>query len=167
MARILDLSLKHQLFVRTYKFRKLSPSPWTAFSGALSGSRVALVTTAAFYLEGQVPFDDAMKGGDTSYRALRIREADGVLAAALESVQIGHRSSAFDAAGIEADYNLALPVERFLELEREGVIGRLHDEALSFMGSITAPGRLVKKTAPEAAARLKAAQVDVAFLTPV
>ena len=35
------------------------------------------------------------------------------------------------------------------------------------MGSITAPGRFVRDTAPEAAARMVAAGVDVALLVPV
>ena len=113
------------------------------------------------------PFDRALKGGDTSYRVLRVREPGGDRRSGLERLQIGQRSTAFDPSGIEADFNLALPADRFLELERDGIVGRLHEEALSFMGSITAPGRLVKETAPEAAERLKAQGVDVAFLTPV
>jgi len=38
---------------------------------------------------------------------------------------------------------------------------------LSFMGSITAPGRLMRRTAPEAARALQADGVDVALLVPV
>ncbi len=167
MARIGDLGLKHQLFLRTYRFRRIEPVPWSPLSKPLAACRVGLVTTAAFYLDGMPPFDEALKGGDTSFRALLIREADGSPSQALKKLLVGHRSTAFDEAGIEADYNLALPVDRFVELEREGTIGVLHGEALSFMGSITAPGRLVKETAPEAAARFRAAGVDAAFLTPV
>ena len=48
-----------------------------------------------------------------------------------------------------------------------GEIGSLNGRALSFMGSITAPGRLVKETAPAAAALLAADGVDVALLVPL
>ena len=167
MARISDLTLKHQLFVRTYRFRRLDPIPWAPLGKPLRECRVALVTTAAFYLEGMDPFEESLKGGDASFRVLAVRETDGSAAADLRRLLIGHRSTAFDAAGIEADYNLALPVERCIELESDGVIGRLHEEALSFMGSITAPGCLVKETAPGAAERLKAGGVDAVLLTPV
>ena len=149
-----------------YRYRRLDPSPWTPFGSGteaprLADARVALVTTAAFFLPDQEPFDEELKGGDFSYRVLPTEGAD------LRQLQIGHRSEAFDHTGIESDYELALPVERFRELAREGTIGELHGEALSFMGSVTAPARLTRTTAPEAAGRLADAGVDVAFLTPV
>ena len=52
-------------------------------------------------------------------------------------------------------------------MEAEGTIGRLAPRAISFMGSISAPGRLVMETAPEAAALLEADGVDVALLVPL
>lgn len=167
MAKISDLALKHQLFLRTYSFRRIDSCPWTRLDRPLAKCLVALVTTAAFYDESDAPFDPAVKGGDPSYRVLSVRNPDGSSAAGLKNLRIGHRSTAFDATGIERDFNLALPVDRFLELERDGLVGQLHDQALSFMGSITAPGRLMKETAPQAAGLLKAQAVDVAFLTPV
>ena len=65
------------------------------------------------------------------------------------------------------DPNLAFPVDRVRELEARGRIGALSTRHLSFMGSITAPGRLVRETAPAAAARLVADGVDAALLVPV
>jgi D-proline reductase (dithiol) PrdB len=162
MASISDLPLKHRLFLFAYRFRSIDPPVWSPLPKPLSECRVVLVTTAAFYLPAQAPFDESVKGGDSSYRVLPARDP-----AALSSLGIGHRSSAFDPSGIEVDYNLALPADRFLELEAAGRIGRLHEEALSFMGSITAPGRLTREAAPEAAERLRNAGADVAFLCPV
>lgn len=166
MAKLADLPLKYRILMTAYRYRQLSPCPFVPFDSAsgapaLSACRVALVTSAAFYLPEQEPFDEGLRGGDFSYRVIPTRNAD------LGRLRIGHRSEAFDHAGIEQDFNLALPVDRFHELEAEGVIGELHGEALSFMGSITAPGRLTKITAPEAAARLAEAGVQVAFLCPV
>jgi D-proline reductase (dithiol) PrdB len=48
-----------------------------------------------------------------------------------------------------------------------GRIGSLNQRHLSFMGSITAPGRLVKKTAPVAVRKLVEDGVDIALLMPV
>lgn len=167
MASIKDLPLKYRLFLLAYRYRRLDPIPWTPLSRPLAECRVALVTTAAFYEPDQEPFDETFRGGDPSYRVIATRTPAGEASPVLTSLVVGHRSAAFDPAGISADPNLALPVEPLLELERRGVVGSLHGEALSFMGSITAPGRLVKHTAPEAARRFAGAGVDVAVLTPV
>ena len=66
-----------------------------------------------------------------------------------------------------ADPNLAFPLDRARELAALGLVGSLNRRHLSFMGSITAPGRLVRHTAPEAARLLVEDGVDVALLVPV
>lgn len=78
-----------------------------------------------------------------------------------------HRSASFDHSGIEADRNLAFPLDRLRELVADGTIGAVAPRHLSFMGSITAPGRLIKESAPAAAALLAEDRVDVALLLPV
>ena len=60
-----------------------------------------------------------------------------------------------------------LPIERLRELAERGRIGSANHRHLSFMGSITAPESLVKRSAPEAARTLVADGVDVALLVPV
>ncbi len=164
MARIADLPLKYRLFLKAYRFRRLDPTPWTRLAKPLAQCRVALVTSAAFHLPDQEPFDEEIRGGDASFRVIDVNTAG---ADRLRELRSSHRSAAFDSAGIEADYNLALPVDRFRELEAAGEVGALHDEALSFMGSVTATGRLRRDSAPQAAGMLSDAGVDVAFLCPV
>lgn len=78
-----------------------------------------------------------------------------------------HRSESFDHEGMHRDPNLAFPLDRLRELAEHGRIGSVNRRHLSFMGSITAPGRLVRDTAPEAARRLVADGVDAALLVPV
>ncbi len=53
------------------------------------------------------------------------------------------------------------------ELAERRRIGSVNHRHLSFMGSITAPGRLVRDTAPAAARSLVDDGVDVALLVPV
>jgi D-proline reductase (dithiol) PrdB len=65
------------------------------------------------------------------------------------------------------DPNLAFPIDRVRELVESGRIQSVGEEHISFMGSITAPKRLVRDTAPEIARRLLERQVDVALLVPV
>jgi hypothetical protein len=48
-----------------------------------------------------------------------------------------------------------------------GFIGSLNHRFLSIMGSVTAPGRLIKKTIPQVVPKLIEDQVDIAILIPI
>jgi len=78
-----------------------------------------------------------------------------------------HPSHHFDHRGLTQDRNLAFPLERARELVEWGRIGALNHRHLSLLGAITAPGRLIKETAPQAARWLVEDGVDVALLCPV
>ncbi len=144
----------------TYRYRTLDPVPFTPPRRPLLKARVAVVTTAALYAPGQPPFDGSIKGGDVSYREL---PGDVDLAA----LGIAHKSDAFDQRGLKKDRNLGLPLARLREMEGSGEIGELNRRHLSFMGSLTAPGRLVAGTAPAAADLLLSDGVDVVLLVPL
>ena len=64
------------------------------------------------------------------------------------------------------DRNLVFPLDRFRELAAQGTIGTLNHRHFSFMGSISAPGRLISETAAAVAALLRQDEVDAAFLVP-
>lgn len=160
MPRINELPLWLRGVLLAYPWRRIDPVPLARLRKPLRECRVALVTTAGLVAPGEVPFDNDIRGGDASYRVIR---ADAPLALLEEH----HRSESFDHAGIERDRNLALPLDRLREFVAEGLIGEVAPRHLSFMGSITAPGRLVRDTAPPAAALLEADGVDVALLLPV
>lgn len=146
--------------MKTYRYRSVDWSTGSQLKIPVSRARFALVTTAAFHLSNQSGFDESIKAGDSSYREIPTDVN-------FKDLRLGHRSDAFDPAGIESDPNLALPVQRFRELAEEGAIGSLNDLHISFMGSITAPGRLIQESAPAAARKLLADGVDAVFLTPV
>ena len=160
MARLSDLKFKNRLYMQAYPYRHIDWRPGAQLRKPLSESKIAVVTSAAFYGADQEPFDPAVRGGDYSYREV----PEDVT---LETLRIGHKSDAFDHAGIEKDKNLALPLDRLRELKREGVIGEVAKRHYSLMGSITAPGRLVNITAPEIARKLTEDGVDGVLLTPV
>ena len=160
MARLSDLSLKNRLFMATYRYRRLDPVPWTAPVRSLEHARVALVTTGAVYAPGQEPFDEGFKGGDYSFREIPW-DVD------VQTLGIAHKSDAFDQEGFRRDRNLGFPLARLREMKDRGEIGELNGRHVSFMGSITAPGRLVSETAPRAAELLAGDGVDVALLVPL
>lgn len=160
MASLDDLKPAYRTYMRLYRYRR---SPWTRRAAAarpLASCRVAMVTSAGFYRLNQQPFDPNIGGGDGSFRVIPA-DTD------LTTLQVGQKSDAFDHSGIIADANLALPLDRLHEMEAAGEIGSVAPRHLSFMGSITAPARLLKTTGPEAARLLREDAVDIALLTPV
>ena len=160
MASFDELDFKLRTFMKLYRYRRYDTTPRAPLQQPLTECRAALVTTAGLHTASQEPFDDHFKGGDYSYREIS-KVAD------VQTLTIAHRSTAYDQTGSFADRNLVFPLDRFRELEQEGKIGQLNDRHFSFMGSQTAPGRLIKRTAPEVAQLLKSDGVDVTFLTPV
>lgn len=160
MARISDLKLAHQIFMKAWPYRRVDWRPGARLEKSLQQARIALVTTAGYFTPEQRPFDLSIRGGDYSYRVIP-RDTD------LSTLHIAHKSDAFDASGIAADRNLALPLDRLKALADQNVIGSVAPRHFSFMGSITAPGRLISDTAPEIASLLRDDAVDAVLLTPV
>ena len=115
--------------MRVYNYRTHDWRPGAVLRKPLLETRIAVVTTAAFHLPDQTPFDESVKGDDFSYREIPA-DAD------LFSLGIAHKSDAFDASGIEADENLALPLEDLRDMVRDGEVGSANARHFSFMGSI-------------------------------
>ena len=160
MAHLSDLKFTYRIYMAAYRYRHFDWQPGAVLQKTLSGSRIAVVTTAALHRPDQPAFDESIKGGDWSYRELPL-DVD------LPSLRVAHKSDAFDHAGVESDKNLALPLDRLRELATEGLIGEPAPRHFSFMGSIPAPGRLMDQTAPQVAAKLREDQVDAVLLTPL
>ena len=160
MAKISDLKLAYQVFMKAYPYRKVDWHPGAHLKKPLSEARVAVVTTAAFFRPDQPPFNTSIRGGDYSYRIIPI-DTD------LSTLNIAHKSDAFDIRGITSDKNLALPLDRLRSLAEDGRIRSVAPRHFSFMGSIAAPGRLIANTAPEIARMLLEDTVDAVLLTPV
>ena len=159
MAHIEDLKLSDRLFMKAYTYRSLEWNQSAGLSRPLSDAKLALITTAALHLPDQPAFDSRIRGGDCSFRELP-GDVD------LNRLLIAHRSSAFDQQGALQDRNLVFPLDRFRELVATRVLGALNHRHFSFMGSITAPGRLIAETAPAVAELLRQDHVDAAFLVP-
>jgi D-proline reductase (dithiol) PrdB len=160
MGMMEEFSVPLRLFLKAYPWRRIDPVPWTPLTRPLALCRVALVSSAGFVAPGQPPFDSRVRGGDVSFRDI---PSDLDVRTLIDT----HRSETFDHTGLRDDPNLALPIDRIRELAERGRIASVNHRHLSFMGSITAPGRLLRNTAPEAARRLVADGVDVALLVPV
>jgi D-proline reductase (dithiol) PrdB len=155
-----EFSLPIRLFLKAYPWRRIGPVPWAPLRKPLAQCRLSLVSSAGFVLSGQTPFDASIPGGDTSFREIA-RDVD------VRTLAESHRSESFDHTGMREDPNLAFPIDRMRELAESGRIGSFNLRHLSFTGSITAAGRLMRGTAPEAARWLVQDGVDVCLLVPV
>lgn len=159
MAQLKDLNFSHRLFVETYRFRSIDWTPGVRLAKPLPESKLVLITSAGIHLSGQTPFDLAQRGGDFSFR-----ELSGTLD--VRQLRIAQRSSDFDQTGARQDANLVFPIDRFRELVEQGKIAGLNHRHFSFMGSISAPGRLMAESVPRVVEMLREDGVDAAFLVP-
>jgi D-proline reductase (dithiol) PrdB len=157
---ISEFSLSVRLFLKAYQWRRIDPVPWSRLARPLAESKLGLVSSAGFVGPGDEPFDDSVRGGDSSYRVIS-GDID------LNDLREHHRSESFDHRGLAEDPNVAFPLDRLRELVHRGRIGSLNHRHLSFMGSITAPGRFRRDIVPEAAKLFEEDGVEVALLVPV
>lgn len=132
--------------------------PWAHLSVPVNKAKVALVTTGGFYLDTQEPYetDGPERQGDWSFRAIP-------KSMPRDRIKIAHLH--YDLSGPREDLNCVYPLDRFMDLEKDGVIGELAETNYSFMGFIQRPDLLMSETAPEVARRLKADGVQAVVLT--
>ena len=133
---------------------EFAETAWTV-PPPLSKAKVAVVTSAALH-----PRDgEGFTVSDTSYRALDHDQRELVL---------GHWSPNFDRSAFAIDYNVVYPLARLDELADQGVIGSVASTHYSFAGNQPDDVATIRHdSGPACAAELKAAGVDVVFLTPV
>ena len=149
---------KMEEIVKKYPFIVSDDVPWTPYRGQPSGQTFALVTSGGFYLkDGQPPFDTESIHGDPSFREI---PAD----ACQEDFGIAHAH--YDHSLAEQDFNIVFPLQRFIGLEKDGIIGRLTETNYSF-SYVNDVVSLVTETIPKFITRIKAVQIDALFLVPV
>ena len=160
MGDLSEFPLKYRLYLKTYRWRRIDPVPWTPLKKPLQDCRLALVSSAGLVTTEQEPFEKGIRIGDTGMREI----SSDVEAANLRDC---HRSKAFDHTGIQQDPNLAFPAERLREMAKAGFVGSLNHRYFSLMGSVTAADQLIRQTIPPLVSKLVEDQVDIALLIPV
>lgn len=160
MGDLNEFSTATRLFLEAYPWRRIEPVPCVNLTKKLSDCRLALISSAGFVQKGQKPFDHSIKGGDVSFREIP------------SSIDVSnlieyHKSKSFDHSGLHQDPNVAFPIDRVQELAESGRIGSVNHRHFSFSGVISAPGRLINKTAPEIMQKLVHDGVDIVILIPV
>jgi len=160
MGDLSEFRLKYRLYLKTYRWRRIDPVPWTPLGKPLKDCRLVMISSAGIVTASQNPFDSFIRIGDTGIREIP-SDID------VETLRETHRSKAFDHTGIRQDPNLAFPVDRLQEMAATGFIGSLNHRYFSIMGSVTAPGALIQNTKAQVVPKLVKDQVDIALLIPV
>src|SRR4029079_392329 len=88
---------------------------------------LALISSAGAYIDGTPAFDTSSANGDLSFREIPIE---------VEASDLKFSARGYDPTSVQNDINSAVPVERLLEFEQNGIIGQLNPVFWSFCGFI-------------------------------
>ena len=136
--------------------------PWTPLKKPVSETVFSLMTSAGINMIADPDFDmqrekEEPTWGDPSYRRISrsATEAD---------IHVNHLHVNTDY--IKQDMNVTLPLQRFKELEADGVVGALAPTSYSYYGYQTDPTVLLEETMPRVVADMQKEGVEAVFLTP-
>src|SRR4051794_29891389 len=141
LSRLSEIARKSAL---THPCQVNDEAPWTPLARPLSGSRLALVTTAGIHARGDRPFVP----GDAGFREFSTRRP-------LADIVQSHASIGFDRTAFQQDPNVVLPVERMNELVARGQLGSLGPTVYAFMGAQRPPYDQLMANGREVADRLR------------
>lgn len=143
--------------LNNYPFIENTYAPFTPMRRALPMLNLALISSAGAYIDGTEPFDLEARDGDINFREIPIEvEAEDMLYAA----------KGYDANAVREDRNVLIPVERLLEYQANGVIGKLNQVWWSLSSWVPNAALVANELAPRIAERLKNYQVQAALLVP-
>ena len=136
--------------------------PWTPLKKPISETTFTLMTSAGISMKTEPPFNVAREKrepawGDPSSRKIPASAGE-------KDIDVNHLHINTDY--IKQDINVMLPVNRFQEFEKEGIIGRLAPTCYSYYGFQMDPAELLEKTMPEVADQMQAENVEAVLLTP-
>lgn len=160
LARALPLVAagKARLAYVDYPAAQPGEAPFTPFSKPLAQTRLAVLSTAGFYLtESQAPFTAEDMEGDASYRELPpdVKPTD---------LSIAHTHYPHEAA--LADWNAVLPLDHLRAMVARGELGGI-GPIFSISGYCTDAALLCRTTGEEIAAKVRAAGCDAMLFVPV
>lgn len=140
-----------------YPFVENSQAPFTPARRAITMMNVALIVSAGAYIDGTDPFDVSAPAGD-----LNVRE----IPSDIQLSDLRFSARGYDAAYVEQDGNVQVPLDRLFEFERNRIIGQLNSVFWSFCGHIPDAAGLVEQTVPKLLDRLNRYEVQAALLIP-
>ena len=136
--------------------------PWTPLNKPLRETTFSLMTSAGISLKSDPPFDVEREKREPAWGDPTRREIPKTATHADIDVNHLHINTDY----IKQDINVMLPLARFQEFEKEGLIGRLATTCYSYYGFQLEPKVLLEETMPKVAAKMKEEEVEAVLLTP-
>jgi glycine reductase len=134
-----------------------SDVPAPAAVADLSKARVAIVTDGGLVPKGNP--DDIAPYAATNWGAYDIAALDDLQG---DDYEVSHRG--YDTRYVEQDPDRLVPVDALRDLEKAGVVGKLHDQFISTSG-LANPLANSRRLGREIAEKLKADGVEAVILT--
>lgn len=136
--------------------------PWTPLKRPIRETTFTLMTSAGISMKTDPPFDVAREKREPAWGDPSSRQ---IPASASESdINVNHLH--INTGYIKQDINVMLPLNRFQEFEKEGIIGRLASTCYSYYGFQMDPAQLLERTLPAVADQMRAENVEAVLLTP-
>lgn len=141
----------------TYPFVENVYAPFSPARRALPMTNLALITSAGAYIDGTEPFDTTARDGDLSFREIPIE---------VEAEDLRYAARGYDAKFVQEDRNAQIPIDRLLEYEANGVIGKLNNVWWTMNGFMPNAARVAEELAPKIAERVNRYECQAALLIP-
>ncbi|MBW2144518.1 MAG: hypothetical protein JRG75_09005 [Deltaproteobacteria bacterium] len=136
--------------------------PWTPMKKPVRQTAFSLMTSAGLSMKTAPPFDmerekRELTWGDPTHREIPrdATEAD---------INVNHLHIKIDY--IKEDMNVILPVQRLVEFEEEGIIGKLVPTCYSYYGFQMDTKVLLEQTMFKVSSRMREEGVEAVILTP-
>jgi len=136
--------------------------PWTPLKKPLRETTFTLMTSAGISMTTDPPFDVEREKQEPAWGDPSSRQIPAT--AGQKDIAVNHLHINTDY--IKEDINVILPLKRFKEFEKEGIIGRLTPHSYSFYGFQPDPSELLTQTMPKVADQMQAENVEAVLLTP-
>ncbi len=140
-----------------YPFVENTNAPFMPVRRALPMLNLALISSAGAYIDGTSPFDTEARDGDASYKEIPVE---------VEAEDLLYAGRGYDATAVREDRNVQIPIERLLEYEANGVIGKLNNVWWSLNGWIPNAQLVAEELAPRLVERLARYETQGALLIP-
>ncbi|MCP3898519.1 MAG: hypothetical protein GY707_02165 [Desulfobacteraceae bacterium] len=146
--------------------------PFTPMKKSISKSNVLLLTTSGHFAKGDDPKPlgvDNMTQQEAQKRIMEFIKEEPALSAIPRDIapkDLMVRHGGYDISGAKSDPNVVFPLDLLKNLEQKKQIGKLAENAFSFVGACSQK-RLMKKTGPKWVTQIKGMDIDAALLIPV
>ncbi len=157
LVNMLLVKLRGERFDSEMSLTRFAPVPMPAAVKDLSKAKVMLITDGGLVPKGN---PDRIEGtAATRWGAYNIQGRDDLRS---EDYEVSH--GGYDTRFVQDDPDRLVPLDALRELERSGVIGKLHDEFLSTCGRSN-PLSNTRRLGREMAEKIKNDGVDAVILT--